>query len=41
MDPRAYDYTKDWAQYWVARIQVYYNKALQACNTHISKLYIF
>ncbi|XP_055319527.1 uncharacterized protein LOC129577090 [Sitodiplosis mosellana] len=29
IDPREYDFTKDWSMYWVQRIQVYYNEAMQ------------
>lgn len=40
-DPRTYDFTKDWAKYWVQRIQVYYNEAMQKIIDTIGANYNF
>ncbi|XP_031640643.1 uncharacterized protein LOC116352297 [Contarinia nasturtii] len=40
IDPRSHDFTKDWSVYWVKRIQVYYNEALQNIIEKIGKNYI-
>lgn len=40
IDPRTYDFTKDWSAYWVKRIQVYYNEALEKIINTIGANYI-
>lgn len=41
IDPRTYDFENDWSNYWVQRIPVYYNEAMQKIIDTIGANYNF